>query len=85
MRRKISPWPAANVMVAKARLRWTNGANGLNATRSRETTLKSEDRGIPVEVLRELLVNAYVHRCYQTHAPIQIKVRPGEVEIVNPG
>lgn len=36
-------------------------------------------------MLRELLVNAYVHRCYRTQAPIQIKVRPGEIEIVNPG
>ena len=47
--------------------------------------LKPEDQDIPREVLRELLVNAYVHRCYRTQAPIQIKVRPGEVEIVNPG
>ena len=47
--------------------------------------LKSDDQSIPREVLRELLVNAYVHRCYQTQAPIQIKVRVGEVEIVNPG
>ena len=51
--------------------------------------LKAEDRDIPNEVLhallRELLVNAYVHWCYRTQAPLQIKVRYGEVEIVNPG
>lgn len=47
--------------------------------------LKTQERDIPHDVLRELLVNAYVHRCYRTQAPIQIKVRPGEIEIVNPG
>jgi len=47
--------------------------------------LKAQERDIPHDVLRELLVNAYVHRCYRTQAPIQIKVRPGEIEIANPG
>jgi ATP-dependent DNA helicase RecG len=40
---------------------------------------------LPDLVLRELLVNAYLHRCYRTQAAIQIDVRPGEIEIQNPG
>ncbi len=47
--------------------------------------LNGPEREIPRDVLRELLINAFVHRCYRTQAPIQIKIRPHEVEIVNPG
>jgi ATP-dependent DNA helicase RecG len=40
---------------------------------------------IPDLVLRELLVNALLHRCYRTQAPTRIDIRPGEIEIQNPG
>jgi ATP-dependent DNA helicase RecG len=40
---------------------------------------------IPDLVLRELLVNAFLHRCYRTQAPTRIDIRPGEIEIQNPG
>ncbi len=65
---------------------WLNVVAALPYFTARITgLLKAEDRDIPHEVLRELLINAYMHRCYRTQAPIHIKVRPGEVEIVNPG
>jgi len=65
---------------------WPNIVPGLPYFIARMTQLlKTPDSDIPQDILRELLVNAYVHRCYRTHAPIQIKIRPGEVEIVNPG
>jgi len=40
---------------------------------------------VPDLVLRELLVNAFLHRCYRTQAPTRIDVRQGEIEIQNPG
>ena len=40
---------------------------------------------LPDLVLRELLVNAFLHRCYRTQAPTRIDIRPGEIEIQNPG
>jgi ATP-dependent DNA helicase RecG len=65
---------------------WTNIVTGLPYFIARITQLvKTPDSEIPEGILRELLVNAFVHRCYRTHSPIQIKIRPGEVEIVNPG
>ena len=65
---------------------WTNIVTGLPYFITRITQiLKTPDSDIPEGILRELLVNAFVHRCYRTHSPIQIKIRPGEVEIVNPG
>jgi len=39
----------------------------------------------PNDVIRELLLNAYLHRCYRTQANIQIHIRPNELEIRNPG
>jgi len=40
---------------------------------------------LPDLVLRELLVNAYLHRCYRAQASIHIDIRPSEIEIQNPG
>ncbi len=40
---------------------------------------------LPNLVLREVLVNAFLHRCYRTQAPTRIDIRPGEIEIQNPG
>lgn len=40
---------------------------------------------IPNEILTELLLNAYIHRCYRTPGPLQIRIRDNEVEIQNPG
>jgi len=40
---------------------------------------------LPDLVLREVLVNAFLHRCYRTQAPTRIDIRPGEIEIQNPG
>lgn len=36
-------------------------------------------------VLQELLVNAYVHRCWRTAAPVVINLVGEEIEIQNPG
>ena len=40
---------------------------------------------LPGEAIREVLLNAYLHRCYRTQAPVQIHVRIDEIEIQNPG
>ena len=39
---------------------------------------------IPVRTLQELLINAYVHRCWRTAAPVMIKIS-GDFTIENPG
>jgi ATP-dependent DNA helicase RecG len=39
----------------------------------------------PDDVIRELLLNAYLHRDYKTQANVQIYIRPNELEIRNPG
>ena len=41
--------------------------------------------GIPRATIQELLVNAYVHRCYRTSAPVVIEAAPSALEIQNPG
>jgi ATP-dependent DNA helicase RecG len=47
--------------------------------------LQPKDIQIPSGMLRELLVNAYLHRCYRSPGPVQIRIREGELEIQNPG
>ncbi len=41
--------------------------------------------GVPRTTVQELLVNAYVHRCYRTSAPVVIRAVPPALEIQNPG
>ena len=40
---------------------------------------------LPVETVREILVNAYIHRCWRTAAPVMITLTASEIEIGNPG
>jgi ATP-dependent DNA helicase RecG len=40
---------------------------------------------IPADVLKELVVNAYIHRCYRTPAPVLINVSNCGLEIKSPG
>jgi hypothetical protein len=40
---------------------------------------------IPAEVIKELVVNAYAHRCYRTPSPVVIRVSQERLEIQNPG
>lgn len=47
--------------------------------------LPKMDIEFPDDVIRELLLNAYLHRCYRTQAPVQIHIRGDELEIQNPG
>jgi ATP-dependent DNA helicase RecG len=47
--------------------------------------LRSRLPRIPSDVLKELVVNAYVHRCYRTPSPVIIKISEGELEIRSPG
>jgi predicted HTH transcriptional regulator len=39
----------------------------------------------PSECLRELLVNAYMHRCWRTSGPVVITLTEDSIEIENPG
>ena len=59
------------------------------ATRIDPKTGKRTDRDeYPVEAVRELILNALIHRDYSVHAqgmPIQILMYRGRLEIVNPG
>lgn len=47
--------------------------------------LARRDTELPQAVIVELLVNAYVHRCYRTAGAIQIRIKEKEIEIQNPG
>ncbi len=40
---------------------------------------------IPPDVIKELVVNAYAHRCYRTPSPVVIRVSEEGLEIQNPG
>jgi ATP-dependent DNA helicase RecG len=47
--------------------------------------LRSRLPQIPAEVLKEIVVNAYIHRCYRTPAPIVISISEWGLEIRSPG
>lgn len=40
---------------------------------------------IPADVLKEIVVNAYIHRCYRTPAPVVIDISEWGLEIRSPG
>jgi ATP-dependent DNA helicase RecG len=40
---------------------------------------------VNAEVLKELVVNAYIHRCYRTGGPIMIRISRSGLEIESPG
>ncbi len=50
-----------------------------------ETTAAKEKLEIPKEAIREIIVNAVVHRDYDSSAAVQIDVFADRVEILNPG
>jgi predicted HTH transcriptional regulator len=50
-----------------------------------ESTVAEEKLEIPKEAIRELIVNAVVHRNYDSNASVQIDVFADRVEIMNPG
>lgn len=68
---------AIDTILHKLKLNWK--------TSSVIRGMKREELKFPQGVLRELLVNAVVHRDYSIHAKIQIKMQPGIIEITNPG
>jgi predicted HTH transcriptional regulator len=47
--------------------------------------LRSRLPQVPADVLKELVVNAYIHRCYRTPAPILINVSDEGLEVRSPG
>jgi ATP-dependent DNA helicase RecG len=49
------------------------------------STLRSRLPQVPVEVLKELIVNAYIHRCYRTPSPVMITISESSLEIRSPG
>ena len=52
----------------------------------REESTASEERlEIPKEAIREIIVNAVVHRDYDSNASVQIDVFADRVEVMNPG
>jgi ATP-dependent DNA helicase RecG len=51
----------------------------------RNSALLSLIPHVPRRTLHELLVNAFVHRCYRTNGQIVIRVSGSELEIENPG
>lgn len=50
-----------------------------------ESGRREEKWEIPIEVLREVVVNALVHRDYLAPSPVYIKVWDDRIEVVNPG
>ena len=55
------------------------------ATVSYEGIVRQERFPVPLEALREALLNAVVHKDYASAAPIQISVYPDKLMIWNPG
>jgi len=50
-----------------------------------ENAVQAESIGLPVKVLREAIVNAFIHRTYRENQPIQIIRYGNRIEIRNPG
>ncbi len=50
-----------------------------------ENEIQAESIGLPVKVLREAIVNAFIHRTYRENQPIQIIRYGNRIEIKNPG
>lgn len=50
-----------------------------------EATSANEKLEIPKEAIREIIVNAVVHRDYDSNASVQIDIFADRVEIMNPG
>ena len=50
-----------------------------------EATAASEKLEIPKEAIREIIINAVVHRDYDSNASVQIDVFADRVEVMNPG
>ncbi len=76
----------ASTILSMSSTRWLNIVESVGeyvALVRRE--LQQFDYPVPVEVITELLVNAYLHRCYRTSGPVRIRIRKEEVEIQNPG
>jgi predicted HTH transcriptional regulator len=50
-----------------------------------ETTIAEEKLEIPKEAIREIIINAIVHRNYDSNASVQIDLFSDRLEIMNPG
>ncbi len=46
---------------------------------------RKEDYEIPLEILREVVANAIVHRNYIDNSEIRIEIFPNKISIINPG
>ncbi len=51
----------------------------------KENEIQATSVGLPLQALREAIVNALMHRSYREHRPIQIIRYDNRIEIVNPG
>ena len=68
---------AIDQIIQKIRLNWK--------TPSTIKGLVREERPFPMNVFRELLVNAVVHRDYSIQSTIYVNMFPDRVEIISPG
>lgn len=50
-----------------------------------DDAIQAESTGLPNKVLREAIVNAFIHRTYRENQPIQIIRYGNRIEITNPG
>ena len=50
-----------------------------------EHDIQAESTGLPMNALREAIVNALMHRSYREHRPTQIIRYDNRIEIINPG
>ncbi|HET8671217.1 MAG TPA: ATP-binding protein, partial [Candidatus Saccharimonadales bacterium] len=50
-----------------------------------EDQLAAKNFKLSRPMITELVLNAYLHRCYRTRGAVQIRVRQDEIEIQNPG
>jgi ATP-dependent DNA helicase RecG len=78
-------WPSPNKPLTDSR--WNNIISGLKLHLQwiSQHLPRSIAEHLADEVVRELLLNAYLHRDYRVPSPIHVHVRPDEIEIQNPG
>ena len=50
-----------------------------------EGEIQAESIGLPSRVLREAIVNSFIHRTYRVNQPVQIIRYGNRIEIINPG
>jgi ATP-dependent DNA helicase RecG len=57
----------------------------LNVTYETRKTKRSERLEVPLSALREIIVNAVLHRSYNVSGPVKVAIYPNRIEVFSPG